>query len=196
VWLDPGRTSPFRFYQFWFNTDDRDVIRYLKYFTFRSQVEIADLERVTQKEPQRRAAQRQLARDVTEMVHGKNELKEAEKTTAALFGLQQAGGVPPYSGDDSPAIKAWKEIGEDLTSGVTLEARLFPNGIAAVDLAMRAGLVTSKSEATRLIQQGGLYLDDERLSNPRVTIGPELLTPGRMFKLRKGQRERRLVRIE
>ena len=195
VWLDPSLTSPFRFYQFWLNTDDRDVVRYLKFFTSLDRASIEALEHAVAQTPEKREAQRTLAREVTTMVHGEAELSKAEMHTAALFGLREAGGLPPLSGDDSPAITALKEIGEDLISSVTLEAQLFPNGISAVDLAMRAGLVTSKSEATRLIQQGGLYLDDERLSNPRATIGPEFLTPGRIFKLRKGQRERRLVRI-
>ena len=70
MWLDPERTSPFRFYQFWLNSDDRDVVTYLKFFTFKSQDEIAELERETQAHPERREAQRELARDVTAMVHG------------------------------------------------------------------------------------------------------------------------------
>ena len=70
VWLDPALTSPFRFYQFWFNAEDRDVVTYLKYFTFRTQGEIGELERDTKEHPERREAQRELARDVTGMVHG------------------------------------------------------------------------------------------------------------------------------
>lgn len=194
VWLDPALTPEPRFYQFWLNTDDRDAVRYLKFFTLLDRATIEALERTVTEAPEKREAQRRLAREVTAMVHGKEGLAKAEMHAAALFGLRTAGGLPPDSGAEQRAIAALKEIGKELFD-VSLEARLFPKGIAAVDLAMRAGLVTSKSEATRLIQQGGLYIDDERLSNPRATIAPELLTPGRIFKLRKGQRERRIVRI-
>ena len=86
VWLDPQRTSPFRFYQFWFNADDRDVITFLKFFTFRTREEIAELERVTQQHPERREAQRELARDVTAMVHGASQVARAERAAAVLFG--------------------------------------------------------------------------------------------------------------
>ena len=86
VWLDPERTSPFRFYQFWLNSDDRDVVAYLKFFTFRSQDEIAELERETQEHPERRDAQRELARDVTAMVHGADHVARAERAAAVLFG--------------------------------------------------------------------------------------------------------------
>lgn len=195
IWLDPQRTLPFRFYQFWLNSDDRDVVRYLKFFTFKSRDEIAELERATKEHPERREAQRALARAVTEMVHGNEERSKAETHTAALFGLQEAAGLPAHPGQDSPAMKALKEISEDLVSDVTLKAQLFPNGIGVVDLAVRAGLAGSRSEATRLIQQGGLYIDDKRLTDPRALIACELLTPGRVFKLRKGQRERRIVKI-
>ena len=86
VWLDPALTSPFRFYQFWLNSDDRDVITYLKFFTFKSQDEIAELERETQEHPERREAQRELARDVTAMVHGADQVARAERAASVLFG--------------------------------------------------------------------------------------------------------------
>ncbi len=86
VWLDAARTSPFRFYQFWFNSDDRDVITYLKFFTFNSQDEIAGLERETHEHPERRDAQRELARAVTAMVHGADQVARAERAAEVLFG--------------------------------------------------------------------------------------------------------------
>ncbi len=86
VWLDAARTSPFRFYQFWLNTDDRDVVTYLKFFTFKSQDEIAELERETEEHPERRDAQRELAREVTAMVHGADQVARAERAASVLFG--------------------------------------------------------------------------------------------------------------
>ena len=86
VWLDPTLTSPFRFYQFWFNTEDRDVISHLKLFTFKSQDEIGELERETREHPERREAQRELARAVTAMVHGADQVARAERAAAVLFG--------------------------------------------------------------------------------------------------------------
>src|SRR5205814_207562 len=86
IWLDPARTPPFRFYQFWLNTDDRDVVAYLKYFTFRNEAEIQALEQELASQPEGRAAQRALARDVTDMVHGADQVKAAERAAAVLFG--------------------------------------------------------------------------------------------------------------
>src|SRR5215204_4808060 len=86
VWLDAGRTSPFRFYQFWLNTEDKDVVGSLKLFTFRSQEDIAALDAETQAHPERRAAQRALARDVTALVHGAQHVARAERAAAVLFG--------------------------------------------------------------------------------------------------------------
>ena len=96
VWLDPVKTSPFRFYQFWLNVDDRDVMSYLKYFTFRTQEQIAELERATNDHPEQRAAQRELARDVTAMVHGAHHVARAERAASVLFG----GSLSEASADD------------------------------------------------------------------------------------------------
>src|SRR5688572_12904594 len=96
VWLDAARTSPFRFYQFWLNVDDRDVISYLKYFTFRTEEQIAELERASSDHPERRDAQRELARDVTAMVHGASDVARAERAASVLFG----GGLSVANAED------------------------------------------------------------------------------------------------
>ena len=100
VWLDPKLTSPFRFYQFWINTDDRDVVHYLKFFTWLTREEIAELEETLASAPQERAAQRRLAREVTRMLHGETELAKAERASAVLFGEEiselQTGGRPRH----------------------------------------------------------------------------------------------------
>jgi tyrosyl-tRNA synthetase len=185
VWLDAERTSPFRFYQFWLNTDDRDVVPYLKFFTFKLQDEIAVLERETQEHPERRVAQRELARHVTAMVHGADHVARAERAAAVLFGGSLSGATVDdilMVFDDAPSIS--------LTSS-TLES-----GIGAADLAVKAGLAASKGEAARLIRQGGLYVNDRRLNEERGQITMADAIERSVIVLRKGQRERRVVKIE
>jgi tyrosyl-tRNA synthetase len=185
VWLDSERTSPFRFYQFWLNCEDRDVVAYLKFFTFRSQDEIAALESETQGQPERRAAQRELARDVTAMVHGTDHVARAERAASLLFGGSLSGATADeilMIFDDAPSISI---------AGSSLES-----GIGAADLAVRAGLAASKGEAARLIKQGGFYVNDRRLNEERGRITMADAIERSVMVLRKGQRERRIVRIE
>jgi tyrosyl-tRNA synthetase len=185
VWLDAARTSPFRFYQFWLNADDKDVVAYLKYFTFRTQAEITELEQAMKDHPERRAAQRQLARDVTEMLHGTDQVNRAERAAAVLFG----GSLADASADDILTVF------DDVPS-VTLKESALEAGVGAAELAVTSGLAASKGEAARLIKQGGLYLNDRRLTDERgqVTIADAI---GRsVIVLRKGQRERRIVKIQ
>ena len=185
IWLDPALTSPFRFYQFWLNVDDRDVVPYLKFFTFRGQDEIGELERALADHPERRDAQRQLARDVTEMVHGTEQVSRAERAAAVLFGGSLAGA----SVDDILTIF------DDVPS-VTVKVGPLEVGMPASELVVKAGLAASKAEAGRLIKQGGLYVNDRRFSDERgqVTIADAI--GGSVIVLRKGQRERRIVKIQ
>jgi tyrosyl-tRNA synthetase len=185
VWLDAERTSPFQFYQFWLNTDDRDVVSYLKFFTFKSQQEIADLERDTQEHPERRTAQRELAREMTAIVHGPDHVARAERAAAVLFGGSLSDATVEdilTVFDDAPSISI---------TGSSLE-----RGIGASDLAVKAGLAGSKGEAGRLIKQGGLYVNDRRLTDERGQISMADAIGGSVIVLRKGQRERRIVKIE
>ncbi|MEO5739656.1 MAG: tyrosine--tRNA ligase [Vicinamibacterales bacterium] len=185
VWLDAARTSPFRFYQFWLNSEDRDVVMYLKFFTFRSQDEIAALELETREHPERRAAQRSLARELTAMVHGDDHVARAERAAAVLFGGSLSGATKDdilMVFDDAPSVSI---------TGSSLES-----GIGAADLAVKAGLAASKGEAGRLIKQGGLYVNDRRLTDERGQITMADAIERSVIVLRKGQRERRIVRIE
>lgn len=184
VWLDAGRTSPFRFYQFWLNSEDRDVGAYLRFFTFRSQTQIAELESVTKDHPERREGQRELARDVTAMVHGPEHATRAERAASVLFGdtLATASVEDILTVfDDAPSISV---------SALSLEA-----GIGATELAVTAGLAGSKAEAGRLIKQGGLYVNDRRLSDERGRVTLADAIGGSVIVLRKGQRERRIVKV-
>jgi tyrosyl-tRNA synthetase len=185
IWLDPARTSPFRFYQFWLNADDKDVIPYLKYFTFRTRQEVEELEKGVQAHPERREGQRMLARDVTEMVHGADQASRAERAGSVLFGESLA----EASADEILMVF------EDAPS-ITISASALARGIANTEIAVSTGLAASKGEATRLIKQGGLYVNDRRLTDERGLITSADAIGGVLIVLRKGQRERRIVKIE
>ena len=185
VWLDPGLTSPFRFYQFWLNIDDRDVIAYLKFFTFKSQDEIAELERETKEHPERRAAQRELAREVTALVHSPNHVARAERAASVLFG----GPMADATADDILMVF-------DDAPSISVAASSIESGIGAAELAVKAGLAASKGEAGRLIKQGGLYVNDRRLNEERGHVTMADAIGGSVIVLRKGQRERRIIKIE
>ncbi|MGH9263168.1 MAG: tyrosine--tRNA ligase, partial [Acidimicrobiales bacterium] len=146
VWLDPARTSPYQFFQFWVNTDDRDVGRYLRQFTFRSREEIEALEGTLAERPGEREPHRALARDVTALVHGEEEAAAAERASAALFG-----------GDLRDLDEATlAEVFGDAPSSRVAASRLDRDGVALVDLLAESGLVASKSAARQAVTQGGV----------------------------------------
>jgi tyrosyl-tRNA synthetase len=183
VWLDPERTSPFRFYQFFLNTDDRDVANYLKVFTWLDRATIEALEQTVAESPEKREAQRTLAREVTTMVHGVDELGRAERASQVLFGGSLAGASADelmMVFDDVPSI----ELRVDELATLTATALVTMSGLAA-----------SKGEATRLIKQGGIYLNDRRVTDERSAVTLDDAIGGRVIVLRKGQRDRRIVKV-
>lgn len=184
IWLDAARTSPFRFYQFWFNTDDRDVEQHLKWFTSMDEGEIAALLEAHRQAPEKRGAQRALGRAITRAVHGDDALSRAERATAVLFGGRLADADPDdvlTVFDDVPSIEIPRESVD--------------SGMAAAEIAVQAGLTASKGEANRLIKQGGFYVNDRRLSEADARVGASDLIGNSVIVLRKGQRERRVVRV-
>ena len=185
VWLDARKTTPFRFYQFWLNADDQDVVSYLKYFTFRAQPEIGELEQALEARPEQREAQRALARDVTEMVHGADQVARAERAAGVLFG----GPLAQASVDDILMVF-------DDAPSITMKAAALEAGVSAAELAVTTGLAASKAEAGRLIKQGGLYVNDRRFTDDRGTITMADALSRSVIVLRKGQRERRIVKIQ
>ena len=180
VYLDPEMTSPYKFYQFWINVDDRDVENYLKLFTLKSRDEIAGFIAEHKRNPAARAAQRALAADVTTRVHGPEVLSGVQAASAILFGEEQAE-VHPQVFD----ILA----GEIPT--VTIEAGA---DLPLVDLVARAGLAKSKSEARRSIEQGGIYVNQQRIDDVGRTIATGDWIGGRNLLLRKGKKEYALLR--
>ena len=179
VWLDPERTSPYHFYQFWLNTDDRDVERYLNLFTFLRPEQIAETLEEHRADPGRRAAQRELAREVTATVHGETAAEQAIETSAALFGGKTFGG-------GALSLDALPEMPTRLVS----RARL-PDDLPIVDLLVAAGLASSKSDARRGIQGRGFYLNGEVVSDVELRLGESNLqgpTHERFVILRKGKK--------
>jgi tyrosyl-tRNA synthetase len=170
VWLDPRKTSPYQFYQFWINTDDRDVERYLKLFTFRPLDEIARTMEENTRDPGKRAAQRLLAHDVTSRVHGEAAAQEAIQTSEAIF----AGG--------SAAVL---NIPERSVSRGELGA------LSIIDLLVASGLATSKADARRGIKGKGFYLNEEPIETPDLELREEDLqgeAGSRFLMLRKGKK--------
>ncbi len=184
IWLDPVRTSPFRFYQFWLNTDDRDVDRYLKFFTFLAKDEIDALGAAMATHPEQREGQQALAREITRMVHGDEQMRRAEHASSLLFGED----ITTLSVDDVLAVF------EDVPSTDVSEGDL-TRGLTLVDLVAQVKLAPSKSEARRLVQSGGVYVNNRRVSDPQVRLEREHAIGGRLIVLRKGQKQNHLVRI-
>src|SRR5437660_3620993 len=183
VWLDPKLTSPYRFYQFWLNTDDRDVIIYLKFFTWLSREEITDLEASVRTEPEKRTAQRELARHVTAMVHGESEIEKALRASEVLFGKEISG----LSVDDI------LDIFTDVPSTELDRSKL--DGLTLGDALVLSGLAPSKGEAKRLVQGGGVAVNNVRSDDVRKTISSSDFIEGRVLVLRKGARHYHLIRI-
>ena len=178
VWLDPQRTSVYRFFQFWINTDDRDVIRYLKYFTFLTLEEVTALEKLHTENPGARAAHKALARAVTDLVHGPNATAEAVRASAILFGGELTGISEATFGDI---------VGEVPTKEVPLTA-LSGAGLSLVELLVLAGLCPSKGQARKDVEGGGVNLNNVREANFQRLVTANDLLFGKHCLLRKGKK--------
>jgi tyrosyl-tRNA synthetase len=184
VWLDPARTSPYAMYQFLFNSPDDVVGSYLRYFTFLSHEEIEALDAETADHPERRAAQRSLARAVVGMVHGDDEVKKAEAAADALF------------------TDEITELTEEMLLAATEDAPTterpraeLADGLALVEALSNAELVASRSEARRTIEGGGVYVNNQRQSDLERQLGTPDLIHDRYILLRKGKREVHVLRF-
>jgi tyrosyl-tRNA synthetase len=186
VWLDADLTSPYQFYQFWLNTDDRDVVPYLKSFTWLGRDEIDELALSVEENPSERSAQRRLAGEVTRAVHGEGELERAERASRVLFG-------EAIEGLGSAELLA---VFQEVPSSQVASARLAGVGLPLADLLVDAGLTGSKSEARRAIEQGGVYLNNRRVSDPRASVSLEDAVDGELLVLRKGRKRYHLVRVQ
>nr|WP_017248464.1 tyrosine--tRNA ligase [Brevibacillus sp. HB1.1] len=180
IWLDPNKTTPFEFYQFWANTDDRDVVKYLKYFTFLSKEEIDELAEKVQTEPHKREAQKALAEEMTRFVHGEELLEQAKRITAALF----TGDIKSLSAD---------EIEQGFKEMPTYESTLETKNI--VDWLVEIGIEPSKRQAREDITKGAISMNGERVSDLELEVTPSLAIGGRFIIIRKGKKNYSLVKL-
>lgn len=185
VWLDPNLTSPFKFYQFWINTEDADVIRYLKYFTFLGEREIGELEESLKREPEKREPHRVLAREVTRMVHGEDAMRRAERASKVLFGEE----IKDLN------LREILEIFSDVPSREIPKERFEGEGYPIVDLLVDVGLFPSKGEARRAISGGGVYVNNIRISDAQDKISLSRAIEGKVLILRKGKKNYLLVKL-
>ena len=185
VWLDAGRTSPFRFYQFWLNTDDRDLPTYLKYFTFFTREEVAAIVEDMTRAPERREAQRVLARTVTGLVHGDAAVQRAERASQMLFGE----GILELSAEEV------LEIFDDVPSTEWAVDAFQGEGVGIADVLVKTALAPSKSEAMRLVKGGGVSVNNRRITNERERLTQAGAIGGRVFVVRRGARQQHVVRL-
>jgi tyrosyl-tRNA synthetase len=179
IWLDRDKTSPYQFYQFWINTDDNDVVRFLKYFTFLSREEIERLGEEVKRQPEQRAAQKTLAREVTLLVHGADGLRSAENITAALF-----------SGDVA-ALSA-TELVEAFTDVPSTELDYQPE-VGLVDLLIAAKVAPSRRQARQDIESGAVYVNGERIADASAVLTSAHRLHGKYVVLRRGKKNYWLV---
>ena len=178
VYLDPAMTSPYKFYQFWINADDREVERFLKVFTLKSKDEIAELMARQQKDPAARAAQTALATDVTTRAHGADAAASAAAAAGVLFG-------------DFDPRRAEPKVFEILAQEIPTTA-VARDGLTLADAVVRAGLAKSKGEARRAIEQGGIYVNQQRAEE----ISPADWIAGGSLLLRKGKKDYALLKAQ
>jgi tyrosyl-tRNA synthetase len=183
VYLDARKTSCFDFYQFFIRTQDSDVVRFLKIFTFLPLEEIADLAQSVQSDPGRREAQKRLADEATRLVHGEAGLSVARRSSAVLYGEAMEG----LRADELLAVFA------DVPSTELSADKV--RGELAVNVAADAGLCTSRGEARRLAQSGGLYVNNRRVAGADETVTAEQLVDGRLIVLRSGKKNYHVVRV-
>ncbi|GIN86899.1 tyrosine--tRNA ligase [Heyndrickxia sporothermodurans] len=180
IWLDPEKTSPYEFYQFWINTADADVVKYLKYFTFLSREEIELLEKSVEEEPHLRKAQKALAEEMTRLIHGEDSLQQAIKITEALF----SGEVKNLSAEEIK--QGFKDVPSFDISG--------SEEIGLVDLLVEAKISPSKRQAREDIQNGAVYINGERNTDVQYILTMKDRIEDQFTIIRRGKKKYYLIR--
>ncbi len=181
VWLDPEKTSPYEFYQFWINTDDRDVMKFLRYFTFLDEAELAALEEELETNPGARAAQKKLAEEMTRDVHSQAALEQAQKISASLF----SGDLKQLTGD---------EIEQGFKDVPTVEMEGADIGL--IDLLVETKISPSKRQAREDITTGAIYINGERQQDLSYTITEEDRMDGKFTIIRRGKKKYSMIRYQ
>ncbi|WP_371529950.1 tyrosine--tRNA ligase [Streptomyces sp. NBC_01283] len=180
VWLDPEMTTPYAFYQFWLNVDDRDVSTYMRILSFKSREELEEIEKLTEERPQARAAQRALAEELTTLVHGADQCAAVIAASKALFGQGELGDL-----DEATLSAALSELPRVQVS------ELGP----VVDLLAEVGLVASKSAARRTVKEGGAYVNNAKITAEDAVPSRDELLHGRWLVLRRGKKNLAAVEV-
>ncbi|WP_455355791.1 tyrosine--tRNA ligase [Streptomyces sp. SYSU K217416] len=180
VWLDPEMTTPYAFYQFWLNVDDRDISTYTRILSFRSREEIEELEKLTGERPQARAAQRALAEELTTLVHGAEQCAAVVAASKALFGQGELSGL-----DEATLRAALAELPHAEVGGLA----------PVVDLFTEVGLAPSKSAARRTVKEGGAYVNNVKVTDEEAVPAPEDLLHGRWLVLRRGKKNLAAIEV-
>ncbi|GHA18642.1 tyrosine--tRNA ligase [Streptomyces tauricus] len=180
IWLDPEMTTPYAFYQFWLNVDDRDVSTYMRILSFKSQAELEELEKLTEERPQARAAQRALAEELTTLVHGAGQTAAVIAASRALFGQGELAEL-----DAATLSAALSELPRVRVSSLG----------PVVDLFAEVGLVASKSAARRAVKEGGAYVNNVKVSSEDAVPAAEDLLHGRWLVLRRGKKSLAAVEV-
>ena len=183
VWLDVDRTSIYQFYQFWVRVDDRDVIRYLKFFTFLAQEEIEHLAKLHEAEPHARIAHKALAEEVTKLVHGETAMTEAVRASEILFG-GDLDGITEATFCELAREVPTCELGIDRFSG---------EGIWLPEILNESGLAQSRGQARKDIKSGGVYVNSERIADDQHKLSPNDLMFNKYVLLRRGKRNYAVV---
>ncbi|WP_175408723.1 tyrosine--tRNA ligase [Streptomyces sp. TRM64462] len=181
VWLDPEMTTPYAFYQFWLNVDDRDISRYLRILSFKSREELEELEKVTEERPQARAAQRALAEELTTLVHGADQCAAVIAASKALFGQGDLAEL------DAPTLAA--------ALAELPRAQVAEPGLV-VDLFAEVGLVPSKSAARRTVKEGGAYVNNVKVTAEDAVVSADDLLHGRWLVLRRGKKNLAAIEVK
>ena len=190
IWLDPERTSPYKFYQFWLNVSDEDAEKYLKIFTFLSQEEIQALAEEHAANPGARPMQKRLAKELTEMVHSEEAYNSAVAASEILFSPKAAEAL--HNVDEKTLLEVFEGVPMfDIALG-DLEA-----GVPLIDLvAVKSQVFPSKGEARKMIQQGGVSVNKEKVTDPNATIGKDALLGGKYIHVQKGKKNHYLLKAQ
>ncbi|MFJ8360797.1 tyrosine--tRNA ligase [Streptomyces sp. NPDC093984] len=180
LWLDPEMTTPYAFYQFWLNTDDRDISRYMRILSFKSREELEELEKVTAERPQARTAQRALAEELTTLVHGADQCAAVIAASKALFGQGELAEL-----DEATLAAAVCELPS---------AKVGELG-QITDLFAEVGLVASKSAARRTVKEGGAYVNNVKVTSEDAVATADQLLHGRWLVLRRGKKNLAVVEV-